>query len=614
MTKSCETTFKPHLHSCIPAMVEAWADRTPDSVAIVAPGRDPLTYGRLRTHLEDVAHTLHSLGIGRNDRIALVLPNGPEMAVAFLATAAAATCAPINPDSQTGELDLCLSDLRPKALIVQSGSDSLAIAVAQKRGIPVLTLSPVFEAEAGIFTLKGSSLAHPARVGFAQPDDEALVLCTSGTTSRPKIVPLTHTNVCTSADNIRIALELVAHDRCLNVMPLFHIHGMIGAVLSSLAAGASVVCTPGFYAPNFFGWMEEFCPTWYTAVPTIHQAILARVTPNGGIIARRPLRFIRSSSSALPPGVMAELERVFRTPVIESYGMTEAAHQIASNPLPPRERKAGSVGLAAGPDLAIMDQTGNVMPSGTTGEIVVCGANVTSGYEYNPTANQNAFTHGWFRTGDLGFLDRDGYLFITGRLKELINRGGEKISPREVDEALLAHPAIAQVVTFAVPHANLGEDVAAAVVLRNGASVTAAELREFAAARIALYKVPRQVIFLEEIPKGSTGKPQRIGLAERLGITASQPLKPEGRAPFVSPRTPAESALASLWAEVLGLARVGVYDHFLDLGGDSILATRLVARIRYKLDLELSVLSLFDAPTVADQAVLVEKMLLNERQ
>ena len=253
-------------------------------------------------------------------------------------------------------------------------------------------------------------------------------------------------------------------------------------------------------------------------------------------------------------------------------------------------------------------------PSRETGGIVVCGTNITSGYENNPTANQNVFTHGWFRTGDLGFLDTDGYLFITGRLKEIINWGGEKCLPREVDEVLLDHPAIAQVVTFAVPHAKLGETFAAAVDLRDGASITAVQLREFAAARIAPYKVPRQVFFLEEIPKGPTGKLQRIGLAERLGITASQPAQLEENAPFVEPRTSVEDALASLWAEVLGLARVDDYNHFLDLGGNSLLAALPVSRIRYKGHLELSVLSLFDAPTVADQAVLVEEMLLIEGQ
>ena len=436
------------------------AKRTPDAIAIAAPRRTSLTYGRLCSHMGHVVQTLNAMGLGRNDRIALVLPHGPEMAVAFLAIAAGATSAPLNPAYQANEFDFYLSDLHAKALLIQSGIDSPARAVAHKRGIPILECAPVFEAEAGLFTLRDDKRSRLAGAngrtllpGFAQPDEVALVLHTSGTTARPKLVPLTHTNLCTSAHNMQMALALTAADRCLNVMPLFHIHGLIGATLLPLVAGASVVCPPGFDVTTFFEWMEAFHPTWYTAVPTMHQAILTRAERNREIIARCPLRFIRSSSAALPPQVMAELERVFQAPVIESYGMTEASLQITSNPLPPRERKASSVGVAAGPEIAMMDDMGHVLPPGQTGEIVIRGANVTQGYENNPTANENAFTHGWFRTGDQGFLDAEGYLFITGRLKEIINRGGEKISPREVDEVLMDHPAIAQVVTFAAPHA-----------------------------------------------------------------------------------------------------------------------------------------------------------------
>ena len=345
------------------------------------------------------------------------------------------------------------------------------------------------------------------------------MLHTSGTTSRPKIVPLSHANTCASARNISATLSLGPEDRCLNVMPLFHIHGLMAAVLASLSAGASVHCPSGFNALGFFAWLDAVRPTWYTAVPTMHQAILARAGRNREIIGRSRLRLIRSSSASLPPQVMAELEEVFGVPVIESYGMTEAAHQMASNPLPPKPRKPGSVGLAAGPEIAILGESGALQPQGTQGEVAIRGDNVTTGYEANPEANAGAFTDGWFRTGDLGFFDEDGYLTITGRLKEIINRGGEKISPREVDEVLTGHDAVAQAVTFAVPHDKLGEDVAAAVVLREGRSLTEKELRDFAAKRLAAFKVPRTVVFLDEIPKGATGKLQRIGLAEQLGLT-----------------------------------------------------------------------------------------------
>ncbi|MCJ7628025.1 MAG: AMP-binding protein, partial [Longimicrobiales bacterium] len=290
------------------------------------------------------------------------------------------------------------------------------------------------------------------------------------------------------------------------------------ALLASFSAGASVFCTPGFNALKFFGWLKEADPTWYTAVPTMHQTILARADRNREIIDTARLRLVRSSSSSLPPQVLTQLEETFGAPVIEAYGMTEASHQMASNPLPPRARKAGTVGIAAGPEVAIMDDSGRLLSPGSLGEIVIRGPNITGGYENNPTANTTSFTEGWFRTGDQGVMDGEGYLTITGRLKEIINRGGEKISPREVDEVLMDHPAVQQVVTFAIRHDKLGEDVAAALVLREGAEATEAELRAFAAGRLAPFKVPRTLLILDEIPKGPTGKLQRIGLAAKLGL------------------------------------------------------------------------------------------------
>jgi acyl-CoA synthetase (AMP-forming)/AMP-acid ligase II len=488
--------------------------------AIAAPGVAPLSRGRLLQQIDATMGALRALGIKANDRVAIVLPNGPEMAVSFLAVAAGATAAPLNPAYRAEEFDFYLGDLEAKLLIVQAGVESPARAVAQRRGIPIIELTPAAGGPAGSFTLSRDRQPIQAAIPtFAGPDDVALVLHTSGTTSRPKQVPLSHRNLVASAGHIRAMLALQPRDRCVNIMPLFHIHGLIGALLSSLSAQASIFCTPGFNALKFFAWLDEAEATWYTAVPTMHQAILSRAERNREVIGRRKLRFIRSSSSSLPPPVMAELETTFGCPVLESYGMTEASHQMASNPLPPRARKPGTVGVAAGPEIAILDGEGNEVAQGQDGEICIRGPNVTIGYVANSAANASGFIKGWFRTGDQGRFDEEGYLSITGRLKEMINRGGEKIAPREVDEALLAHPAVAQAMAFALPHSKLGEEVVAAVVLREGQTAEEKELREFVSRRLADFKVPKRVLLLAEIPKGATGKPQRIGMAQRLGLT-----------------------------------------------------------------------------------------------
>ncbi len=493
-----------------------------EAPAIGAPGRTALSFGGLRALAGRTIAALNGMGIGRNDRVAIVAPNGPEMAAAFVAIAAGATTAPLNPGYKQDEFDFYLSDLNARALVILRGMDSPARAVATARGIPVVELVAVADGAAGDFTLEPTSKLSgtPAAGGPASGDDVALVLHTSGTTSRPKIVPLRHVNVTASAYHIAATLRLTPDDVCLNIMPLFHIHGLIAATLSSLAAGASVSCTPGFNAFRFFAWFGEVRPSWYTAVPTMHQAILGLAPRNAAAIEAGRLRFLRSSSSSLPPQVMTALEATFHVPVLEAYGMTEAAHQMASNPLPPAPRFPGAVGIAAGPEIGIMGEDGTLLPPGALGEVVIRGRNVTAGYENNPQANETAFAHGWFRTGDQGILDEAGYLRLTGRLKELINRGGEKISPIEVDTVVMDHPAVAQCLTFAVPHPMLGEEVAAAIVLREGATATESELREFAAVRLAQFKVPRKIVFLDEIPKGATGKLQRIGLAEKLGLSA----------------------------------------------------------------------------------------------
>ena len=603
--KSFEGRRRTIPFSCLPHLLEYQAKRIPDAPAILARGRVPLTYSHLYQHIEQTGHTLRAMGIGRHDRVVVALPNGPEMAVAILATAASAVCAPMNSAYQAEELNRYFAHLRPRALITQAGIDSPARRVALSRSVRVIELSAALDAQAGLFTLTGDREDAPSDE-VVSPRHVAVLLLTSGTTARPKIVPQTHANVCASAYSSVAAWALSETDRCINMLPLFHGHGLHNTVMASLAAGASVVCTPGWDADSFFAWLTAFQPTWYSAVSTIHQAILAQVRHNRERLADYRLRFVRSGSAPLPSHILTELELTFEAPVIEYYAMTETTSApIACNPLPPARRKAGSAGIPLSLDVAIMDEEGALLAKGQRGEIVVRGAGVLPGYDGDPVATEAAFAGDWFKTGDLGFFDDDGYLFLAGRIREIINRGGEKIAPREVDEVLLQHPGVAEAVTFAVPHLTLGEDVASAVVLQSHGIATSKEIRQFAIGRIADFKVPHQVFIVNKIPKGPTGKVQRIGLAAKLGLAARTALP---RA-FVTPRTSLEQLLTKRWAEILKLGQIGIHDNFFASGGDSLLATHVLGHIYSFTKIELEASKFFQAPTVAEVAQHLEQLI-----
>ena len=580
------------LMASLHALLRSQADRCPDSPALLAPDCQPLDYSRLFKQVEYTGRALAAQGITRTDRVAVVLPNGPDMAAAFLGIASYATCAPLNPSYPRDQFGFYLDDLQAKAIVLPADADTPAREVAGQLGITIIELESSSNRPNGAFTLRGLPADVDAQHDCGVAEDCALVLHTSGTTSRPKQVPLSQRNLLSSAHAVARTLALTGDDRCLNAMPLFHIHGLVGALLSSVHAGASVVCPECYEEESFSRAMGEFSPTWYTAVPTIHQSILALADRNPSLARDHRLRFIRSSSSSLPPAVMGALEKRFRVPVIESYGMTEAAHQMASNPLPPAERKPGSVGLPAGPDMAVMDDDGNLLAPGETGEIVIRGDNVTAGYANNPEANAESFTNGWFRTGDLGHTDDNGYFYITGRSREMINRGGETIAPREIDDALLEHPAVAQAVAFSVPHPSLGEDVAAAVVLQAANDASEEELRMFAFERLAPAKVPSHIITVTTIPKGPTGKIRRIGLHELL--------KEQLQQTYVGPRTDLERTVVTAIERVLNTGHVGVMDNFFALGGDSIQATHVLAALSHEFHVELPAVTLFLHPTAED--------------
>ena len=495
---------------------------TPHPALVVPEGGPVVTYHSLRNQIEAMAATLQTLGLGRGDRVAMALPNGLEVITAFFGiTAAAATAAPLNPAYTAEEFRFYLEDIEAKALIVPPGGGEQARAVAPAGTLLLeVSLSPDGQVR---FEVAGSS-SLPRVQTDPTSDDVALFLHTSGTTSRPKGVPLSHANLLASAANVVATYALTPADVSLCVMPLFHVHGLVASTLATLRSGGTVVVPPRFSAGAFWPAVKTHRATWYTAVPTIHQVLLTRAdedrAPTPGTSG---LRFIRSCSSALAPATMAGLEARFGCPVVEAYGMTEAAHQMASNPLPPASRRPGSVGRGTGVQVAVMDDASTLLPAGSQGEVVIKGPNVTRGYHNNPEANAAAFTNGWFRTGDQGVLDAEGYLTLVGRLKELINRGGEKISPREIDEALLTHPAVAEAVCFGVSDAKYGEEVAAAVVLRGEASE--AELAAHCRERLAAFKVPKTIHLVTQIPRTATGKIQRRVVAAAFAAVTPRSLR-----------------------------------------------------------------------------------------
>ncbi len=487
-------------------LADLFTRAAPNHPAVILPDDSSVTtHSTLASQVEELARQIDAAAV--SGPVAIVLPNGLEYLACFLAvTRARLIAAPLNPAYKAEEFRFYLEDIGAAAIIVPPG-DHTAREVARELGLPTWTATRTTE---NTVQLEGLQAARQARETQPQPDDVALFLHTSGTTSRPKGVPLTHGNLMASIGNIAAHYRMTPEDTGLVVMPLFHVHGLIGATLAPLTIGGTVVIPPRFSASAFWPAVKTLRVNWYSASPTIHQVLLSRADADGAPAASG-FRFIRSCSAALAPATFAGLEARFGAPVLEAYAMTEASHQMTSNPLPPGARRPGSVGRGTNVDVAIMDEAGNLLPAGTQGEVVIRGPNVTRGYHNNPEANAASFTHGWFRTGDRGVLDTDGYLTLIGRIKELINRGGEKISPLEVDAALLSHPAVAEVATFAAPDPKYGEEVQAAVVLKGEATVE--QLQAHCRERLADFKVPKVIHITKELPRTPTGKVQRRHVA-----------------------------------------------------------------------------------------------------
>jgi oxalate---CoA ligase len=481
-----------------------------DRTAVIVPELDKrITYDSLRQQVAALAGALAGAGIRRGDRVAMAMPNGIGAIATFLAASIAGTAAPLNPAYKYDEFCFFLDDTNARVLLCPPEGAEEARRAAADRKIPAITVEMDSEGIVRLLDTPSSAAASaPA------PGDIALILHTSGSTGRPKRVPLPHANIAVSAKNVAATYALSSDDVSLCLMPLFHVHGLVASTLATLATGGIVVAPKKFDATAFWRLVREYRVSWYSAVPTIHQLLLARLGNKERPPGADSLRYVRSCSTALSPDIMHKLEKMFGVPVLEAYGMTEAAHQMASNPLPPRAHKAGSVGPATGIRISIMDDDGQHLAVEARGEVVIRGPNVFHGYENNPEANAKSFSDGWFRTGDQGYLDSDGYLHLTGRLKELINRAGEKIAPREIDEVLLTHPAISEAVTFGCPHATLGEEVAAAIVLRQPENT--ADILKYCRERLAEFKCPKKLYIVEAIPLTATGKIKRSAVAAAI--------------------------------------------------------------------------------------------------
>jgi acyl-CoA synthetase (AMP-forming)/AMP-acid ligase II len=468
-----------------------------------------VTYDSLRQQVLEMADALASAGIRRGSRVAIALPNGLRAIVSFLAASIAGTAAPLNPAYPYEEFLFFLRDTEAHLLLCPPVGAEYARTAAADLKIPVLAVGMTDKGVVHVIDApSGEKATEPA------PDDIALILHTSGSTGRPKRVPLRHSNLAVSSANIANTYALTEEDVSLCIMPLFHIHGLIGSTMATLLTGGTVVVPSKFNALSFWRTVREHRVTWYSGVPTMHQLLLARSRHDPAEAST--LRFIRSCSAPLSAELIHKMEGIFGVPFVEAYGMTEAAHQMTSNPLPPRHRKAGSVGVGTGLRVRIMDKNGNSLENSQVGEIAIQGANVFRGYENNPEANSRAFVNGWFRTGDQGYLDEDCYLRLTGRMKDIIIRGGENIAPHEVDEILLRHPAVAAAVAFGCAHPTLGEEVAAAVVLHEPEGTSEKELLKHCREFLAEFKCPKKLYFVASIPTTATGKIRRRVVARAL--------------------------------------------------------------------------------------------------
>jgi acyl-CoA synthetase (AMP-forming)/AMP-acid ligase II/acyl carrier protein len=595
--------------STIRELVAEQAQVRPQDIAILAPARTELTFSALWNQIEQTRARLRELGIQRGDIVASALPNGPDAATAVLAVSSIATVVPLNPDGTKSEYDSLFLDLTPKVLLIPAHAEGTHPAAFSARGLRIPVVGVLSGQSAGVFTLEGRTGLAPGSGEVATPEDFAYILTTSGTTARPKLVPMPHRAACLAASISAGSMLITSADRSLNVSPLFHSLGLVSGLFAALREGGSVVCLPGLQVTQFFDQLVEYQATWFAAVPTMLQSIAEHAPANREKLERSRLRVIRTAGAALAPEIAERVERDLRATIVHVYGMSEAPC-IAGEQYPVEVRKPGSVGRASHQGVAIVDENGQPVPVDASGEIVLRGPWIIPGYYRNDAASAAAFDNGWFHTGDVGYFDRDGFLFLTGRRKEFINRGGEKVAPVEVDEVLLSHPAVVEAVTFAVPDARLGEEIAAAVVLRSENAISVAELQEFAATHLTINKVPRQIVFVAQLPKGPTGKLNRFRMAAELGLDGSPDGNKGARAgkgtsgsPLVHQAPEVEQKLAAIFARVLKVPHVGPNDNFFELGGDSLTALQCLTEIQAEFrSIQVSPALFLWAPSAAQMA------------
>ncbi len=582
---------------------------TPDSVALYSPDKKEISFGDLSTLIKSNISSLKNHGCDDSDRIAIAISDGIEMASVCLSVMYFSTCVPLNTNLTKPEYDELLTILRIGILITDKNEAHPIVKAASQLSIPIIKLvikDPLLAGSYSFEKISGDHNKNSSNKNLRTEKDSALILLTSGSTSKPKIVPITYKNINASTNNLVKSLKLTSQDICLNMMPMFHVGALIDLLIAPLSVGGSVICTSSISSDIFFNSLNKFSPSWYQGVPTMIRNIIDCISDNPSKIDNHSLRFIRSVSSPLDQQLKQRCEQYFNIPVIEIYGMTETTGLITSNPLPPAIRKAESVGTSVGTDVLIIDEAGNPANPGYKGEILVRGKNVTNGYEGLPDNKHSYFIDDWFRTGDQGYLDEEGYLYITGRIKEIINRGGEKISPKEIDDVILTHPKVHEAACFSISHHSLGEDIAIAIVINKDQKLNQKELIDYLKPRLAEFKIPRKIYFIDALPKGTTGKTLRKSLSEKYSDNNRDKINRLAN-PVNSPMI---TRLIKLWENILKVSPIQIDDNFFDLGGDSLKAATFISEFEKQSGLHIEISALLEAQTIYEFSNYLE----NKRQ